>query len=103
MRQELPADIADRMSWFRMGCIPLPRTYINFHRTLAESAVEALAGEGYVIHDRSMKADGWLDGMMLLHVTIERDGKQLTLKWSDANQGWMRCHTGGGASTFRGI
>lgn len=98
MRVELPKTVAGKMSWWRMGCIEFPKEYIEFHESLALIKVEYLKECGYTIHRTYMAADGWMDGMRVLHVIVERGSELFKLRWHDGNQGWMRCCLGGGGA-----
>jgi len=88
----LPPPIAREMDFWREGLVAMPQSYIGFHQTLAEAAVDGLKKAGLIIHRTFMADDGWMDGMRSLVVIAERQrgGELLKLQWHDGSQVFFR-------------
>jgi len=87
-RVPTPPPIEGAMKLWRKGLVALPQSYVDFHRTLAEAAVDGLKKSGLIIHRTFMAFDGWMDGMETLVVIAERrrGGELLKLQWNDGSQ-----------------
>ena len=97
-----PSHLAEEMSFWRNGFGAFPQGYIDFHKGLADKALDGLKESGYVVHRQYMAGDGWLDGMRVLHAIVEhRQGYLFKLKWHDGNQEWFACRPRAGSSPLR--
>ncbi len=92
----LPKEIENKMKLWRMGAIPLPQEYINWHKEQATIDMERLK-ENYIIHKEEMVDDGWLDSVTFLQLIVENKTtrKLAKIKWSDSQHWYEQC-TGGG-------
>jgi len=84
----LPAAIEGEMRLWRACLTGMPQSYVDFHRALAEGAIDGLKKAGLTIHRTFMAFDGWMDGMKSLVVIAERgdSGELLKLQWNDGSQ-----------------
>ena len=106
MRIELPKEISSQMKLWRNGLIPIPQTYIAFHKELATQKLDQLMEQGLeLVTLPTMESDGWCDGMKVLHVRAiigkKYDEKIVYLKWNDGNQEFFIESKSGGSFPFR--
>jgi hypothetical protein len=99
----LPRDISNEMRLWRMGFGAMPKSYIGFHERLAEKELESLQKVGVVVMSisKSMKSDGWFDGMRVVHAAVIYQDEAYQLIWNDGSQEFF-CHLeSGGSVPFR--
>jgi hypothetical protein len=95
-----PTWIQSKMKLWREGLLGefegewgFPKSYTEFHTALARRSLDELTKVGYVVHSEFIQSDGWGDGFNVVHAIVEnKRGHLFKLKWSDTNQGWMRCY-----------
>lgn len=87
-RAKLPENIQSQMNAWREGFADFPKDYIDFHKTLAENALELLKQTGgLTVHRVYVDSDGWYDGMRVVYAIVEeRSGRLVKLSWHDGNQ-----------------
>lgn len=87
-RVALPDSIRSQMVAWREGFASFPKDYIDFHKTLAENALDLLKhSEQVTVHRVYVASDGWMDGMRVVYAIIEeRSGRLVKLSWHDGNQ-----------------
>ncbi len=97
-RRTLPENIRAKMALWNLGLIPLPKSYIVFHKQLAHQTMAAMIDDGVIkVHNDEMVNDGWGDGMMVVQLIIELpDGTLLKAKWHDGSQNFMAKSPSGG-------
>lgn len=103
MRVELPVDVKRQMELWRLGLIPIPKAYIEFHKQLAHRAIQRLEQQGFEIHKAWTATDGWMDGMRVVWVIAEKSNKLYKLKWHDGNQEFFVQSQSGGGFPFREV
>ena len=86
MKKELPVEISNEMHLWRIGLESFPKSYVDFHKKLAEEELENLKKQNVIIHNKYMNSDGWLDGMKVLYAIIEKDNKFFKISWNDGIQ-----------------
>lgn len=99
MKVQLPEEIKVKMNNYRNGFCSLPKEYVEFHKDLAENAIEGLKEQGLIIHNTYMSSDGW--GMKVLHLIVENKGELMKLKWHDGNQEFFFQSSSGGSWPYR--
>lgn len=103
-RLPLPADIEHQMKLWRQELIPMPQSYIDWHRQRADEALQALVTlcPNLRVVDRQMRDEGWADGMRELHAIVETPtGRVVKLVYHDGNQAFMVQLNGGGCGALR--
>jgi len=102
---ELPEKIKSEMRrWREIGDISFPKSYIEFHRFLANKHFTNLLRRDLItrIYHRGFEDDGWCDGMKAVVAVIEdKFGRLFKLVWNDSNQEFFAVHNSGGSSPFR--
>lgn len=90
-RTKLPEPIEKEMQKFRKGWAPLPSSYIDFHKNLAKKRLDDLKENASLsVLQIEMRADGWLDGMYVLHAVVKtKTGNIKRISWHDGNQNFM--------------
>lgn len=101
MRKELPVEIINEMKLWRLGLESFPKSYIQFHKELAEKEIENLKKQNVIVHRTYMNSDGWCDGMRVLFAIIEVNNELMKIHWHDGNQEFFRESVSGGSFPFR--
>src|ERR1700677_2585918 len=87
----VPPAIEKLTKAWRLDFVPMPESYIEFHKNLAEKRIVVLKETfGFEILKSYMRTGGWFDGMHELNVIIQTQSERLRhLVWSDSNQDFM--------------
>ena len=99
----LPSSIEKEMGKWRAG-VGSMKPYIEYHKKKARAVLsEIVRKHDLNIKKITMKKDGWMDGMKVLHAeVITPSGKALELKWKDSHgSGYFMDNTGSGASKIQ--
>lgn len=98
---QIPAHVAEHMrSWRAHGCWGAPpQSFIEFHKALALTALDALEKD-FIVHKNWVADDGWMDRMVVVWAILEhkKTGKLVKIHWHDSNQEFFASHESGGSS-----
>jgi len=93
-------DIEPQMKMYRKGLLPLPQSYIDYHRDLAMQSLSSLMQNGLIVKETKMVSDGWMDGMKVLQAVVQLPvtDQEMTISWGDSNSkgGWAKHFESGG-------
>jgi hypothetical protein len=86
-KERAPKKISDAMSWWRQGFGPMPKSYIEWHKGLAEKHFKTLVRDyNLKVTKKGMRRDGWGDGMQVFTAEVETpSGNEVTLVWHDSS------------------
>ena len=98
----LPESIRKKMTLWRLGLCSMPKEYVEWHKKRAQDELGCLMLDYPIsVLETKMVNDGWFDGMRVLCARIQTaDGEEMTIRYSDSNQNFMR-DTGHGWALLR--